>query len=373
MSRAVEEVSGTRRVASLDVGRFAACWYVMLFHAAIDLRVDNVVLGQGYSGVQFFMMLSGYVLARPYLEVHPLRPFDLRRYAVGRVTRILPPYYVVVLLAAALSFLHIGVSATPIPRADLGWHVFTHLTLTHTFFATTHHSLVSVLWSLGLEWQYYLVFPLLVLAVPGRRTLPILLLVIVATLATRWILPAAAPSRDDLVNGFFLARLTEFAAGVCLAALLGQGWTRGRLVALAVVLCGAGFIWARRTGAYGNEMAVQGVVFVAFVLLRLFGPMRATNPLIRGMQFLGEVSYSTYLVHTLGGKTLLALLGHLPGAAALGSGPRIVLYVLAGQLGGIAFYFVVERPTTRWAAALFARPVAASIRHLEADTPREAP
>src|SRR6478735_2339129 len=259
------ENAGTRRVASLDIGRFAACWYVMLFHAAIDVRVDNVVLRNGYSGVQFFMMLSGYVLARPYLEVPPLRPFELGRYAVGRVTRILPPYFVVVLLAAALSFFHIGASATNVPRADLGWHVFTHLTLTHTFFAATHHSLVSVLWSLGLEWQYYLVLPLPLLAFRAARTpwrtAALMLAIIVATLATRTALPVIAPARGDLLNGFFLARATEFAAGVCLASLLGQGWSRPRLVALAVVVGGAGVAWAgRRTD---SEMAVQGVVLVS--------------------------------------------------------------------------------------------------------------
>jgi len=348
------EVLGARRVASLDVGRFAACWYVMLFHAAIDTGLDNAVLRFGYSGVQFFMMLSGYVLARPYLEVHPLRPFELRRYVVGRVTRILPPYYVVVLLAAALLFLHIGATATPIPRAELGWHVFTHLSLTHTFFAATHHSLVSVLWSLGLEWQYYMVLPLLLLAFRAWRPLPIMLVVIVATLATRWALPAVAPSRGDLMNGFFLARLTEFGAGVCLAALLGQGWVRGRLLALAVIAGGAGFVWA----GYSNdrEMAVQGSVLVAFVLLRLFGPTTATHPLTRVMQFLGEISFSTYLVHTLGGKTLLTIFGHVPGSGAIGAWPRIFLYALAGQLGGVVFYYFVERPTTRWAAALVAFP-----------------
>jgi peptidoglycan/LPS O-acetylase OafA/YrhL len=347
------EAPGSRRVASLDIGRFAACCYVMLFHAAIDTRVDNAVLKFGYSGVQFFMMLSGYVLARPYLELHPLRPFELGRYALGRVTRILPPYYVVVLLAAALSFFHIGASATSVPRSELGWHVFTHLTLTHTFFAATHHSLVSVLWSLGLEWQYYVVMPLLLLAFRGRKALIVMLLVVAATLSTRWALPVVAAARMDLLNGLFLARLTEFAAGVCLAALLGRGWGSGRLVALAVGVGGAGIMWAAASGT-DREMAVQGIVLVLFVLLRLFGPMKATHPVTRAMRFLGEVSYSTYLVHTLGGKTLLALLGHVPGAAALGSGARIFLYALAGQLGGIAFYFLVERPTTRWAAVLLA-------------------
>jgi peptidoglycan/LPS O-acetylase OafA/YrhL len=110
-------------------------------------------------------------------------------------------------------------------------------------------------------------------------------------------------------------------------------------------------------------MAVQGVVLVAFVLLRLFGPMKATHPVTRAMRFLGEVSYSTYLVHTLGGKTLLTILGHLPDGAALGPWPRIFLYALAGQAAGIAFFLVVERPTTRWAALLgrAARPAASGV------------
>ncbi|HXU00650.1 MAG TPA: acyltransferase, partial [Polyangia bacterium] len=298
MSPAVE-APGTRRVASLDIGRFAACWYVMLFHAAIDTRFDPAVLRYGYSGVQFFMMLSGYVLARPYLETQPLRPFELGRYAIGRVTRILPPYYVVVLLAAALSFFSIGVSATKIPRGDLGFHVLTHLTLTHTFFATTHRSLVSVLWSLGLEWQYYMVLPLLLLAFRRWKALPIMLVVVVSTLLTRWALPAVAPAGGDLMNGLFLARWTEFAAGVCLAALLGQGWEEKRLVALAFGVAVAGILWSR--SGNDSEMAVQGVVLVTFVLFRLFGPVTAVRPWTRAMQFLGEVSYSTYLVHTLGG------------------------------------------------------------------------
>jgi len=344
----------TPRVASLDIGRFAACWYVMLFHAAIDTRVANVVLRHGYSGVEFFMMLSGYVLARPYLETHPLRSFELRRYAVGRITRILPPYYVVVLVAAALSLLPTGVLATHVPRAELGWHLFTHLTLIHSLFVATHCSLVSVLWSLGLEWQYYLVLPLLLLAFRRWSVLPIMLVVVATTLVTRSVLPAVAPPSVDIINGFLLARWTEFAAGVCLAALLGQGWGRRDLVALAVAVGFAGILWARHVD--DREMAVQGIVLVAFVLLRLFGPVTATHPLTRALQFLGEVSYSTYLVHTLAGKALFAFIGHLPGAAALGPWSRTFLYALAGQAGGIVFYFLVERPTTRWAARALSAP-----------------
>jgi len=357
------DVLGTRRVAALDIGRFGACWYVMLFHAAIDTGSGATVLELGYAGVQFFMMLSGYVLARPYLELRPQRPFELRRYAVGRVTRILPPYYVVVLLAAVLAFLQVGVSATRVARGDLGWHVFTHLTLTHSLFPATHRSLLAVLWSLGLEWQYYLVLPLLLLAFRAWKALPIMLVVIVTTLVARAALPAVAPPGSDLMNGFFLARWTEFAAGVCVAALLGQGWGHSRLLALAIALGAAGFSWSR--GSNDREIAVQGIVLVSFVLLRLYGPVTAVRPWTRAMQFLGEVSYSTYLVHTLGGEMLFALFARLPATVALGPWPRILLYAVAGQIAGIAFYFLVERPTTRLAAGVLdrrARPVVGSAR-----------
>ena len=336
----------------------AACWYVMLFHASIDVHAQNVVLGYGFSGVQFFMMLSGYVLARPHLEAQPNRPFAMKRYALGRITRIVPPYYVVVLLASAMAFFGHGSSVTPVPRAELPWHVFAHLAFIHTFFAATIISIVSVLWSLGLEWQYYVVLPVLLLAFRGRRPMRVLLVlavVVVLTVFTREALATWLPDHGYLLRGFCLARLTEFAAGVALAALLGRGWSNGRVLAFAVVLGGLGFASGWR-GSVFDELRVQGVVLVVFTCLRLFGPVVARGDGTRFLQFLGEVSYSTYLVHTLAGKTMLAALAHVPALASLGSGARVALYAVAGQLGGIAFYYVVEKPTTHWAGRLVGRP-----------------
>jgi peptidoglycan/LPS O-acetylase OafA/YrhL len=348
-----EPRSTSVRLASLDIGRMAACWYVMLFHASMDVHAQNAVLGYGFSGVQFFMMLSGYVLARPYLETQPNRPFSLGRYALGRVTRILPPYYVVVLLAAAMTFLGHGSSATPVSRAELPWHVFAHLAFVHTFFVGTFNSLVSVLWSLGLEWQYYVVMPALLVAFRARRPWLVMLVVIVFTVLARQALTAWVPERGYLLRGLCFARLTEFAAGVALAALLGRRWSKGRVFAFAVVLGGLGLASVTR-GAVYTEFGVQGVVLVVFTALRLFGPAVARSKGTRFLQFLGEVSYSTYLVHTLAGKTMLAGLAHVPALAGLGSASRLALYALAGQLGGIAFYTFVEKPTTLWAGRLVA-------------------
>jgi peptidoglycan/LPS O-acetylase OafA/YrhL len=356
MNAATDATSGKprtgrdNRLASLDQGRFAACWYVMLFHASIDVRLVNGVLSQGFAGVQFFMMLSGYVLARPYLESQPARPFDLRRYALGRITRIVPPYYVVVLLAAALALLGSGSTSTPIPRADLGWHVVAHLAFVHTFFASTYLSLVSVLWSLGLEWQYYLVLPLLLRAFRVRRPLLVFVATVLLTASTRILLRSYLPARGELENGFFLARLTEFSAGVMIATLLGRGWSRRSLLLLAALLGGCGLLTIALGGS-DREFAVQGAVLLLFVVLRLYGPAVARGRLSRGLSFLGEASYSTYLVHTLAGKAALTVLAHL--AFAVGKPwTQLVLYTTAGQIAGVCFYFAVEKPTTRWAAQL---------------------
>jgi peptidoglycan/LPS O-acetylase OafA/YrhL len=340
------------RLAALDIGRAAACWYVMLFHGAIDAGFAQPILGYGYSGVQFFMMLSGYVLARPYLETEPRRPFALGRYAVGRITRIVPPYYVVVSFAAAMVLLGHGSAATVVPRRELGWHVFTHLAFIHTFFAATQRSLVSVLWSMGLEWQYYVILPVLLIALRGRRVvgaLAIFAAVVAATALTRWSLTNLFPGHLHLLDGLFLARMTEFAAGVLLACLFGQGWSGRSVFGFALVVGGGSLLFSRE-----RELMVQGSVLVVFALLRVFGPAVARSRLTRILQVLGEVSYSTYLVHTIAGKATIAVLGRVTHAGVTASPwPHVLCYALGGQAAGFGFYLAIERPITRAAASFF--------------------
>jgi len=366
------------RLAGLDIGRLAACLAVAMFHGGIDLKLSGPLTSWGFAGVEFFMMLSGYVLARPYLESARPRAFHLRPYVASRVARIVPPYYVVVAVAAVLTFAGHGSSVTPVSPAQLPWHVITHLTFTHPLFADTHRSLVSVLWSMGVEWHYYLVFPLLLLAfgaarrrreVTARggapaggsaRPLMVLAALIAFCVTVRMSLPHLLPARPDLLGNVFLARGTEFGFGVALAALIGMGWSRAGILALAALLGALGVTAALVVPGPTQEFGVQGVIIVLFVALRAFGPMVAKTGVTRALQFLGEASYSTYLVHTMAGKAALAVLGARAGL--LGEGALLAVYVLAGQVTGVCFYLTVEKPVCRWAAGVLrVRPPTATM------------
>jgi peptidoglycan/LPS O-acetylase OafA/YrhL len=363
------------RIAGLDIGRLCACLAVALFHGTIDLKLTGWITSWGYVGVEFFMMLSGYVLARPYLETFRRRSFHLRQYLGARAARIVPPYYVVVAVAALLTLDGHGSSATPVTPAQLPWHVAAHATFIHPLFAETNRSIVSVLWSMGVECHYYLVFPLLLVAFGfgGRRAStpasdrravrPLLALAALSALSVtvRVLLPVVLPGRPDLVGNLFLARGTEFVFGVALAALIGIGWSRGRLLALAAFLGALGVAAAVAVpGPVTREFGVQGVIAVLFTGLRAFGPLAAASPVTRSLQFLGEASYSTYLVHTLAGKAMLAIIGAHGGA--LGETGLLIAYVLAGQTAGVAFYLTVEKPVCRWAGGILGvRPSTATV------------
>jgi peptidoglycan/LPS O-acetylase OafA/YrhL len=352
------------RLASLDLGRMIACLAVVVFHANIDVDVfdgESTVLVWGQYGVEFFMVLSGYVLSRPFFEGVGAsgRRLRLGPYLRRRFVRIAPPYYVVVLLGATLALAGQGGAQGPIPRAQLPWHVATHLAFIHTWFPETHLSLVSVLWSLGLEWQYYLLFPVLLVAM--RRYPPPLIfaLALFICLAFRAVVIAVVPyAQGHLLNGIFLARFTEFTFGVTFAALLGRAKDRARALSLlwAVSLLAAALItlvWFF-PGPVFRELAVQGVIFFLFAVLRLVGPADVTALPLRVLRFLGEVSYSTYLVHTLAGKASLRVADRIGmnDASTATAYLRFALYVVAAHAMGVIFFWLIERPLTRWAAAL---------------------
>jgi len=356
------------RLASLDLGRMVACLAVVVFHANIDaLHLEPSVMIWGQYGVEFFMVLSGYVLSRPYFEGAggADRRLRLWPYLRRRFARIAPPYYVVVFLGAALALAGQGGAHGPIPRAELPWHVATHLAFIHTWFPETHLSLVSVLWSLGLEAQYYLLFPILLVAM--RRYPPPLIFAVAffICLAFRYAVIAVAPdAQGHLMNGIFLARFTEFTFGVTFAALLGRAREKADAFLLlgAVALlaaCWLTFAWFF-PGPVWRELGVQGVIFFLFALLRLVGPANVTALPLRGLRFLGEASYSTYLVHTLAGKASLKVADRLgigigigvgAGAPAGGAYLRFALYIVAAHAAGVLFFWLIERPFTKWAAA----------------------
>jgi peptidoglycan/LPS O-acetylase OafA/YrhL len=201
MPKPVANAPHIRYRPGLDGLRALAVAAVFLYHARIDW------LPGGFLGVDLFFVLSGYLITSLLLvEWEARNRIDLRRFWMRRARRLLPALVVVVLGALVLSsiFARQDLAHT---RSDTlsslfyytNWHL---IVANHSYFNVMGNpSLLNHLWSLAIEEQFYIVWPLLLvpcLVLVGRRRLPMIVIAgIAASAALMWILynPGSDPSR----------------------------------------------------------------------------------------------------------------------------------------------------------------------------------
>lgn len=240
------EYLGRRHFANLDGLRFVCISMVLWHHATPgDLQAIQI-LSRGFLGVDFFFVLSGFLITTLLLrEARDYGQFSLRDFYIRRALRILPVYVFVV---SAVSFYYVGIKG----RSDLADLVpFYYLFLSN--FLTDHIPTLSITWSLSVEEQYYVIWPLLMLLL-SRRPLVWLALIVVAAnvLGSMGAFGLTAPQIGALtlklpnatyapiIMGALLALALDHPRGHALAArVLGGRWTAltgFALLALAIHL-----------------------------------------------------------------------------------------------------------------------------------------
>ena len=189
----------------LDGLRAIAVAAVFLYHARPHAD-GNPWLPGGFLGVDLFFVLSGYLITSLLLvEWDARNRIDLRRFWMRRARRLLPALVVVVLAALILAaiFARDDLART---RGDAvssllyytNWHL---IVANHSYFNLMGRpSLLQHLWSLAVEEQFYVIWPLLLvpgLVLVGRKRLPFLVVAgIAGSAALMWLLyNPADPSR----------------------------------------------------------------------------------------------------------------------------------------------------------------------------------
>src|SRR5437868_5922421 len=184
----------------LDGLRAIAVAGVFLYHSRIDW------LPGGFLGVDLFFVLSGYLITSILLvEWEARNRIDLRRFWARRARRLLPALVVVVLASLILAaiFARSDLDKT---RGDAvssllyytNWHL---IIASHSYFNVMGNpSLLQHLWSLAVEEQFYVIWPLLLvpgLVLVGRKRLPLLVVAgIAGSAALMWLLyKPSDPSR----------------------------------------------------------------------------------------------------------------------------------------------------------------------------------
>ncbi|MGZ5036690.1 MAG: acyltransferase family protein [Usitatibacter sp.] len=326
-------------IPALDGLRGVALLWVVLFHVHVlriagdpwmaladRARWAGALLGSGYLGVDLFFLLSGFLLALPWLArgLRGAPAPSAREFYIRRVRRIVPAYYVqlALLFAVVLPLLR----GWDYWRSDL--YVYLYNLAAHAAFLHNTTPLSSgsmgvngALWTLAVEAQFYLLLPL-VAPLASRRPYLSLAAALAIAIAWRFAAPDGLESlvameaafgkhwgwSEESIRSMLLHQLPAYGAHFVLGMVLARAWLARRAAARAAPR-GLDVALFAALGVLGAAIAVDDrlarsftwgmpLLALAFALWWAAHSPRALALLGAGpLAFTGRVSYSAYLVH----------------------------------------------------------------------------
>lgn len=302
--------SSTTHRSDIDGLRAFAVSVVVAFHASFP-GFDG-----GFIGVDVFFVISGFLITGVLLrELDEHDTIRLRRFWARRIRRLLPASTLVVIAALAATVVLLSPIAWKSTAESAAWaagyaqNIFLAGEQANYFAPETRNPFVHF-WSLAIEEQFYVLWPLVMLALvkmPGRADRRTVLTVGLSVLALASFVHSVMLTGSDSTWDYYspLSRGWEFAAGglLALAAPTIARW-RTAVASLAATVAGAGLL------AY-SLLTLDG--FTPFPGWRAVPPVLGTVLLIAAhntaatpvgrlldlapVQWLGRMSYGWYLWH----------------------------------------------------------------------------
>ena len=328
--------SRMKRIPQLDGLRAIAFLAVFLNH--------SIYVPMAWAGVDLFFVLSGFLITNILLSAkekstgHYYRDFYSRR-----VRRILPPYFMV--LAAVALFLSQGINWPAI------WWQFLLFVQNFSVAFERGVGVLNPYWSLAVEEQYYLLWPLLVYFVPRNQLKMACVFFLVAAPMARWVF---TPHAQSYMVIFTLTpfRMDLLAAG----SLLAIFWTEDRESVrrllpwawILMIVSGLLFFgpairlpwWRAKANSIPFNVAgysLSTLFFATLLIVVLFSENRFVQGVLRNkaLMWVGTVSYMCYLIHEPVLHVTIPALGKVGGTLA---GFLVTLLI-----SGVSWKYV-ERP-----------------------------
>ncbi|PKH38445.1 Peptidoglycan/LPS O-acetylase OafA/YrhL, contains acyltransferase and SGNH-hydrolase domains [Nocardioides alpinus] len=276
-----------RRLAALDGLRGVAVLMVVADHAGFAGRGSGAM---GASGVAVFFVLSGYLITRLVLADRARGAWSMRGFLLARAVRLMPALLVMEVLVVAL---WVAVGG---PTDGLAGEVAASLTYTkNIFFMHFESGLFQHTWSLAVEEQFYLLWPLaLPFVVKLRRPVFWLVVAIAASMVTRvivFVVAGAYATYPTLPTNAFALLL-----GSCLAIRPVRVPPGAYQRMVPVVGVAAMVLLAVAAGSTYFVLVPIPVSLVAAAVVACAVP---GVPLLEGasLRFVGRISYALYLWH----------------------------------------------------------------------------
>lgn len=366
-----------RRFAGLDGLRAVAVILVLAYHLFPSSPIRS-----GFVGVDVFFVISGFLITSLLLRPSRLGRLGSPRRLIDfwrrRARRLLPALAVVITVCATAAWMLGGDVLVGVGRQVLGAATFSYNWLAvadgSDYFAATAPELFRNVWSLAVEEQFYVLWPLLlplVLLIPGRWTRTALMLV--AAGGSVWWM-AVLVAQGDVTRAYFGTDSHAFGLLLGIALALAtmnmpeRAWTLRRGAQVGSLLLGFIGLSAVLVAALSPEDAsITGVLVLASLgtALTIFAGNWPSSWLGRGLdvaplRWIGERSYGIYLWHwPVLVLALVATQGTGPEAGVpLGTG-AVALVVSVGA-AALSYRFV-EQPLRRYGFRRTARAVRSRI------------
>ncbi|GGZ06221.1 acyltransferase family protein [Novosphingobium colocasiae] len=319
----------------------AACGVAFLYHPqSLFAPAAMVALPQpfawfrdwGWTMVDLFFLISGYIFAHVYLAAGALEKGHLREFAVARLARLYPLHLLTLCLCALLF------AADP---ANTPLAFVANLAMLQGFYPPEAQAFNGPSWSISVECVCYLLFAMA--AVGGLRRVRLVAGLAIAGALVHFILQGRAGgpwTSDDLSRGL-------------LGFFLGQAmWlARGRLARIPVPVLAALMIGGLMIdmGQRSSLLPLCLIAWPAALLLALRSRFAGSAP----MRWLGDRSYAIYLLHMPVLKLIEMNVGKVsggPGTAALWTAGFAALVLVLADLS----FRLVEVPARRAIRAVWA-------------------
>ncbi len=329
-------VQDTSRVfASVEGLRFFAALLVVLFHAGVAQTVQGVDFGK--IGVKLFFVISGFVIT---LSTH--RPQSFSDYAVKRISRIVPSYWVMTGVVIVGSII--------LPRAfNSGAPSLTEIVQSLAFipFVKSSGLVQPVLflgWTLNIEMVFYALFGIALVVVPRYKEVVVAATLVVLGVSAYFLHPAN-PVLAFYIGNYWLC----FAWGIIIGMLTigfipaqlvklqqrSQGWVPGLFLAVLTALCFA-----------FQPLVDTGISWGLLTLTLITVELGVGFPAKQLLRSLGALTYSVYLTHQIiiSAFTKVVAKGKIEPGSVLCVALSLPLAIFAG----LVFYRIIDRPLSRY-------------------------
>lgn len=327
------DVDFTSPIPALTSLRFFSAFYVILYHVRIYSNVEmywlNSFIESGYLAVDFFFILSGFILSYTYFPKIRNNKFSFKKFVIRRIARIYPVHIFMLICSLLLLVLSEKIRLVGYSDSLVGYKLlFENIFLIHAWGQGESLSYNQPSWSISVEFFAYLLFPILILII---RKPPVIISIILSyaffIVLYFYCYYFFEKNLTNLTFDGGIARiLPEFIFGISLYFFFREYRYIGSLsqqlsiafftLLLCLYLKGMDFI------------VVPMLVWIIYLLAEKQRQGVSCWLNNRFLVFLGKASYSLYMVHYcvwLGG--LHIFLGHYMGLTYQENLPASVVYI----------------------------------------------